>query len=461
MGTCVVTGTHSLIGEILSGEAAKEVAGTTRRSVGLVTRYSAPVTSRMRSALGLLGPSVITGAADDDPCAIGTYAKTGAAFGFSLLWMVPVVFPMMVATVYLASKIGMVSGMGIGGVVRHYYSRWLLYPVIAALLVANIIGAAADIGAIAASVHLLVPVPPSVIIVGITLLIIGLLTWGNYALLQRIFKWLALALFAYVGAGFLANPDWTSVAVGTFIPKIHFNTDYLSMIVAMLGTSLSPYLFFWQASQEVEEEMAIGRHHVWQRRGASDHELRYAALDVNVGMIFSSLIIYFIVVCTAATLFRSGITNIESAYAAAQALRPLAGKAAALLFAAGVVGVGILAVPVLTTAPAYALAEAFDWNHSLDHRPEHAKEFYAVIVLSMLVAMGLNFIQINPMTALFWAGVIEGLLAPPLMILIMMITNNPEIMGSHQNTRPLNILGWIATGATSAAALALIWTWVR
>jgi len=427
----------------------------------VVYRYSAPVTSRMRSALGLLGPSVVTGAADDDPCAIGTYAKTGAAFGFSLLWMIPVVFPMMATTVYLASKIGMVSGMGIAGVVRHYYSKWILYPLILALLVANIIGAAADIGAMAASLHLLVPIPTGVIIVGITLLIIAMLSWGNYALLKRVFRWLALALFAYVGAGFLANPDWSAVAAGTFLPKLHFNAEYLAMIVAMIGTSLSPYLFFWQASQEVEEEMAIGRHHVWQRRGTSAHELRYAALDVNAGMIFSSLIIYFIVVCTAATLFRSGITNIDSAYAAAQALRPLAGNAAALLFTAGVIGVGILAVPILTTAPAYALAEAFDWNHSLDHRPEHAKEFYAVIILSMLVAMGLNFTGINPINALFWAGLVAGLVTPALMILIMLITNNREIMGKHVNTRPLNILGWSATAATSAAAVALLWTWLR
>ncbi len=445
----------------MNGEAAKQIPGPPRRPAAVVYRYSAPVTSRMRSALGLLGPSVVTGAADDDPCAIGTYAKTGAAFGFSLLWMIPVVFPMMATTVYLASKIGMVSGMGIAGVVRHYYSKWILYPLILALLVANIIGAAADIGAMAASLHLLVPIPTGVIIVGITLLIIAMLSWGNYALLKRVFRWLALALFAYVGAGFLANPDWSAVAAGTFLPKLHFNAEYLAMIVAMIGTSLSPYLFFWQASQEVEEEMAIGRHHVWQRRGTSAHELRYAALDVNAGMIFSSLIIYFIVVCTAATLFRSGITNIDSAYAAAQALRPLAGNAAALLFTAGVIGVGILAVPILTTAPAYALAEAFDWNHSLDHRPEHAKEFYAVIILSTLVAMGLNFTGINPINALFWAGLVAGLVTPALMILIMLITNNREIMGKHVNTRPLNILGWSATAATSAAAVALLWTWLR
>ncbi len=445
---------------LVNGEATGRVLQTPHPAA-VVQRYSAPVTSRMRSVLGLLGPSVVTGAADDDPCAIGTYAKTGAAFGFSLLWMVPVVFPMMAASVYLSSKIGMVSGMGIGGVLRHYYSRWLLYPVIAALLAANIIGAAADIGAMAASLRLLIPLPPSLIIVTVTFLIIAMLTWGNYGLLQKIFKWLALALFAYIGAGFLANPDWTAVGACTALPRLHFNQHYLAMTVAMIGTSLSPYLFFWQASQEVEEEMAIGRHHVWQRRGASPHELRYAAFDVNASMIFSCLIIYFIIVCTAATLFRAGQHNIDSAYAAAQALRPLAGNSAALLFAAGVVGVGILAVPVLTTGPAYALAETFDWNHSLDHRLEHAREFYAVIILSTLLAMGLNFIGVNPINALFWAGVVEGLLTPPLMVLIMFITNNREIMGPHVNTRALNVLGWLAAAATSAAAVGLIWTWIR
>ena len=224
---------------------------------------------------------------------------------------------------------------------------------------------------------------------------------------------------------------------------------------------MSPYLFFWQASQEVEEEIAIGRHHVWQRRGTSNEELQYASRDIKIGMFFCVLIMYFIMLCTGATLFKTGHTEINSAYDAAQALRPLAGNAASLFFAIGIIGVGILAVPVLTTGPAYALAESFDWKHSLDHKPEHAKEFYSVIVFATLVAMGLNFIGINPLTALFWAGIIEGLLAPPLMLLIMLITNNRQIMGRHINGRPLNILGWITTGVVFAAALGLIWTWIK
>jgi NRAMP (natural resistance-associated macrophage protein)-like metal ion transporter len=424
-------------------------------------RLTLPRHSRMRSALGLLGPGVITGAADDDPCAIGTYAKTGASFGFSLLWIVPLIFPMMSTAVYLCSKIGMVSGMGIAGVVRDYYSRWLLYPMIAALLIVNIIGAAADIGAMSAALQLLLPIPPVISILGITLLILTLQIWGSYAMLQKTFKWLALALFAYVGAAALARPNVTAVLWGTLRPHFQMNTDYLATFVAVVGTSLSPFLFFWQASQEVEEEIVIGRHHVWQRRGASDAELTYAAWDVNIGMFFSTLIMYFIVLCTAATLYQAGQTNITSAYDAAQALRPLAGDAASLLFAAGILGVGILAVPVLTTGPAYALAETFDWNHSLDYPPSYAKEFYAVIALSTLVAMCLNFIGINPITALFWAGVIAGLLVPVLLVLIMIITNNAEIMGEHKNTLWLNMLGWGTTAITSLAAVGLIWSWIK
>jgi Mn2+/Fe2+ NRAMP family transporter len=367
----------------------------------------------------------------------------------------------MATTVYLCSKIGMVSGMGIAGVVRDHYSRWLLYPMIAALLIANIIGAGADIGGIAAALHLLLPIPSAIIIVGVTFLILTLQIWGSYAMLQKTFKWLALALFAYVGAAALAKPNLTAVAWGTLRPHFVFNADYLAIFVAVVGTSLSPFLFFWQASQEVEEEIAIGRHHVWQRRGASNAELTYAAWDVNIGMFFSTLIMYFIVLCTAATLYQAGQTSITSAYDAAQALRPLAGDAASLLFAAGIVGVGILAVPVLTTGPAYALAETFDWNHSLDYPPSYAKEFYAVIAVSTIVAMCLNFLGINPITALFWAGVIEGLLSPALLLVIMLITNNREIMGEHKNSMWLNLLGWATTAITMLAALGLIWTWIK
>jgi NRAMP (natural resistance-associated macrophage protein)-like metal ion transporter len=417
--------------------------------------------ARFRAVLRSVVPELITGAADDDPSAIGTYAKAGAAFGFSLLWISPLIFPIMSATVYLCSKIGMVTGVGIAGVLRQYYPRKLLYPVVLAVLVANIIEAGADLGAIAAAIRLIVPVPVTAIILGITALILGFQTWGSHALLQKIFKWLALALFSYVGAAVLAKPEWGEVIRGTFIPHLQFSSSALSMLVAIIGAMLSPYLYFWQASQEVEEKMANGFHQPSERRGASTPELHQAAWDTSLGMLFSCLVMYFIILCTAATLFKTGHRTIDSAHAAAQALQPLAGNAASMLFAIGVIAVGILAIPVLTTGPAYALAETFGWRHSLDHTPKHAPEFYAVISLSTCVAVAIGFSGINPITALFWAALVMGLLAPPLMLLIMLITNNREIMGDRVNGVVTNVLGSVGTLSVSAAALALIWMWIH
>jgi Mn2+/Fe2+ NRAMP family transporter len=268
-----------------------------------------------------------------------------------------------------------------------------------------------------------------------------------------------LALFSYAAAAFLAHPGLSEVLTHTFRPTIQFHAGYMAMMVAMVGTALSPYMFFWQAGLEVEESLlfhAKSTHH-W---GASDEELHSAALDVSIGMLFSTLVSYFIVLCTAATLFKAGHTNIESAAQAAEALRPLAGNAATWLFAAGVIGVGILAVPVLTTSAAYALSETFEWKTGLNHTPEHAKEFYAVIALATCVALAVGFSGINPMNALFWAGLIMGLLAPPIMLVIMLITNNRGIMGDQTNGIAANILGWGTTAAISAATGGLIWAWV-
>lgn len=423
---------------------------------------SGPSQKRNRGwILGLFGPSLISGAANDDPCAIGTSAQAGAAFGFSFLWTAPFTFPMMATTVFLCSKLGMVTGMGIAGVIKRHYSRWLVYPLVMAVLVANIFEAGADIGAIAAALGLLLHVPVTGITVGITVIILVIQTWGSYELLLRIFKWLTIALFAYVGAAILARPDPVQVLAATFRPIVRFNAEYLAMLIALVGTRVSPYMYFWQASQEVEHQTAGGRLRLLTRGEISKQALRHAAWDVNVGMFFSNLIVYFIVLSTAATLYQSGMRHVDTAYAAAQALHPLAGHAASLLFAIGVIGVGILAVPVLTSASAYALAETFSWKHGLDRRPEQAPEFYAVIALSTCVALAIAFSGINPLHALFWAAVIMGLLAPPLLFLIMLITNNRKIMGDRVNGLWPNLLGWATTVATTAAAIGLIWSWVR
>ena len=421
----------------------------------LVEERPASVPKRLRSFLGGVLPGLISGAANDDPCAVGTYAKAGAAFGFSFLWTAPFTFPMIAATVYLCSKLSLVTGKGIAGIVRDYYPRWLLYSLISGVLVANIIEAGADIGAIAASLRLFLPVPVTGITVGIALAILALQTWGSYQLLQKIFAGLALALFAYVGAAFLAKPHAGEFLGPTILPKLHFTRDFLAMLVAVIGTRLSPYLYFWQSSQKVEQPTFIGR-----SAAQSSQELRSTAWDVNAGMFFSNLIMYFVILCTAATLFHSGHTSIHTAEEAAEALRPLAGRAASLLFALGIIGAGALAVPVLTTGPAHALAEIFGWSHGLRKAPKGAPEFYAVIALSTGVAIAIGISGFNPISALFWASVVMGLLAPALMWIIMLAVNKREIMGEHTNGRWLKVLGWVTTAAVSAAALALIWSWI-
>jgi len=407
----------------------------------------------VRSLFGTIFRGLISGAANDDPCAVGTYAQAGAAFGFSFLWSAPFTFPMMAATIYLCSKLSVVTGKGIAGVVRDHYPRWLLYSLVFGILAANIIEAGADIGAIAAALGLFLHIPVTGITLAIAIVILAVQTWGSYQLLQKVFAGLTLALFAYMGAAFLARPSAHEFVKATLWPDLHLKRDYLVMLVALIGTRLSPYLYFWESSQRVEEETIIGRNPA--------QELRSAAWDVNAGMFFSNLIMYFVILCTAATLFHAGERHIVTATQAAEALRPLAGNAARLLFALGIIGGGILAVPVLTTGPAHALAEIFGWSHGLKKTPEGAPEFYAVIFLSTGVAIAIAFSGFNPISALLWASVIMGLLAPPLMLVIMLAVNNPNIMGPNTNGRWLKLLGWLTTLAVTAAAGGLIWTWLR
>jgi len=344
-------------------------------------------------------------------------------------------------------------------VLRKHYSRKVMYPVVLALVIANTINAGTDIGAIAAGVNLLAPVPMVVLIALVTLIILAFQIWGSYRLIARIFKWLTLTLFAYVISTFLARPHWSDVLKATFIPTIRFDTQYLLTVVAILGTTISPYLFFWQASQEVEEEISMGRTRLWQREGATDKELRYAAWDVSIGMIFCNVVFYFVILGTAATLHLSGKTDIQSAADAAQALRPLAGEAASILFALGIIGAGFLAVPVLTGSAAYAVAETFGWKHSLDDRPHQAKAFYAVIAVSTLIGMLINFLGINPIDALFYTAVINGFLSPPLLVVVMLISANKKIMRNRVNNNLTNIVGWVTAAVMFAAAIGLLVTW--
>jgi NRAMP (natural resistance-associated macrophage protein)-like metal ion transporter len=413
----------------------------------------------LERVLKSLGPGLITGASDDDPSGIGTYATAGASLGFATLWTSPLSFPLMTGVQYICAKIGMVSGMGLSGVLRKNYPRAVLLPAVSAVLVANTINAGADLGAIAAGINLLVPIPIAVLIVPVAALIAALQIAGSYRLIAAIFKWLTLALFSYIVAGVIARPDWGEVLWNTFVPTVRLDTTFLAALVAIFGTTISPYLFFWQATEEEEEEVSKGRTTLEERRGATDDELKYAAWDVNIGMAFANIVFYFIILTAAATLFKVGKTDIQSATDAAQALRPLAGDAATILFAVGLIGAGFLAVPVLTGSAAYAVCEALGWKYGLDLKFGKARHFYLVIVASTVVGISLNFVGINPIQALFWTAVINGLLAPPLLVVIMLVANNPAVMGERVNGWFLNVLGWAATLVMSVAAIGLIVSW--
>jgi NRAMP (natural resistance-associated macrophage protein)-like metal ion transporter len=408
-----------------------------------------------------LGLGLITGAADDDPSAIGTYASAGAQFGTSFLWTAPVTMPMMVAVVYLSSKLGMVSGRGLFSVIRTYYSPWFLYTILTGVLIGNTIEAGADLGGMAASLHIFLPIPMGVTVVAVGLVVLALQIWGSYTIIRNIFRLLALSLLAYIGSAVLAKPELMPVLKGTLIPLVRFDKDHLAMLVAIIGTSLSAYLYTWQSNEEVEEKIAMGRRRLAERKGASRKELKQSIWDIIFGMLFSNVVMYFIMLSTAATLAKAGKTSINSAAEAAQALRPLAGNAAGVLFAVGVIAVGFLAVPVMTTGAAYDLCQSFGWKHGLYRKPREAKKFYRAIAVFTLAAIGMNFFGINPMKALVWAGIVQGFSTPPLMLLIMRMTNNRRIMGNRTNGRAINILGYATTAVIFLASAALIVTWIK
>ena len=411
----------------------------------------------LRRLFKILGPGLITGASDDDPSGIGTYAQAGAQHGFATLWTTVAMLPMMTAVQYMCAKIGLVTGHGLAGVAREHYPQ-ALYPAVIALVIANTLNAGADIGAIAAAINLLVPIRAFVFIVPVSLGIIGLQILGSYRLIEKVFKWLALALLAYIGAALFAKPDIVKVLAGTLIPTIRLDPAYLGILVALLGTTISPYLFFWQASQEVEEQISIGRRHLRHRQGASRFELKYALWDTIAGMVFSEIVAYFIILTTGATLFVAGKHDVASATDAAQALRPLAGDAASLLLAVGLIGAGVLAVPVLTGSAAYGVSEAFGWRSGLERKITRAPQFYAVIIAATLVGMVIAILDVNPIAALVLSAVINGLIAAPLLVLIMLISNNRAAMGERTNGRLLNVAGWATTIIMGVASIGLIVT---
>jgi len=417
--------------------------------------------TRRGGVIRALGLGLITGAADDDCSAIGTYAQAGAKLGPAFLWTAPATLPMMFAIVYLSAKLGQVSGKGLFHVIRDVYPRWVLYPALVGVLLGNTFEAGADIGGMAAALNVLAPVPFRWTVVAVAAIILALQIFGSYVFIRNVFRWLALSLLAYVAAAFLAKPDLWPVLRGTLVPTIRFDTEFLSLLVAVIGTTLSAYLYTWQSNQEVEEEIAMGRTRLAQRKGATDEELRHTRRDIKIGMCFSNLIMYFIILSTASTLHKAGKTDIESAAQAAEALRPLAGNLAGWLFAAGVVAVGFLAVPVMTTGAAYDLAQVVGWRHGLGARPREAKAFYAAIAGFTALGVAMNFFGVNPMKMLVWAGIVQGFSTPPLMLLIMLMTNRRDVMGERTNGWKINVLGWLTTACIFAATIGLVITWFR
>ena len=407
--------------------------------------------------LDLLGPGLITGASDDDPSGIGTYSQVGSQFGYGLLWTALLTFPLMTAVQEMCSRIALKTGQGLGVSLRQRFPTWMVAGAVGALVIANTINVGADLGAIAAALGLLVGgVPTLAMVVAAAALVLGFQLFSTYARLMSLFKWLTLALFAYVATLVVSHPSARDLAVGALVPHLQLSAGWIAALVAILGTTISPYLFFWQASSEVDELRATGRRQQRLRR----RELVAARVDVIVGMAFSQVVMFCIIASTAAVLNAHGQTSVQSAQDAAKALEPIAGRFATLLFAFGLVGTGLLAVPVLTGSAAYAVREVAGFGGGLGIRPRYRPTFYLVIVVATVVGVALNMIGLDPIRALFVTAVINGLVAPPLLVLITVLAADQRIMGDHASGRLSRSLAWTATGAMTVAALALVVTQV-
>jgi NRAMP (natural resistance-associated macrophage protein)-like metal ion transporter len=408
--------------------------------------------SRSSRLFKALGPGLVTGAADDDPSGIATYSQVGAQFGYGMAWTMLFSLPLLASIQAVSAEIGSVTGVGIAQNLRRHYPRWLLRAVVSLLLIANIINLGADLGAMGAALGLLIGGPVLAYAAAFAILCVLLEIFMSYVKYARILKWATVSLFAYVAVVFVAGVDWRAAIAGTLIPHFSFDRAHAMALVAVLGTTVSPYLFFWQAGQEVEEQH---RRHVKPlcvapRRAAT--EFRRIRTDTIVGMGFSQVIALFIIIATAATLHAHGISNIATSAQAAQALRPIAGDFAFALFAMGIIGTGMLAVPILAGSAAYALSESFGWVEGLNRKPREAKAFYATIAVATLGGLLLNDIGLDPIKALYWAAIINGLLAAPLMLVMMIIAMNHHIMGRLAVSGWLAFGGWLATAVMAAAS---------
>jgi NRAMP (natural resistance-associated macrophage protein)-like metal ion transporter len=401
-----------------------------------------------------LGPGVITGAADDDPSGIATYSQAGAQVGFALCWTVVLTLPLMIGIQMISARIGRVTGHGLASNIRRHYPAPVLYAVVALLFVANTINVAADIAAMAESVHLVAGGPTQVYAVAFGTVCLALEVFMAYRQYVRYLKWLTLALFAYVGVVLSVDVPWGEVVAGITLPRMDLSAAVVTLVVAIFGTTISPYLFFWQAAQEVEEAASAGGQRV--NAASTGRQLRRIEFDTIAGMTFSNLIALAIIVSAAATLHPAGITHIETSAQAAEALRPVAGPFAFVLFCLGIVGTGMLAVPVLAGSAAYAVAETFRWKHGLDLKPHQARGFYAIVAVATAGGVLLNFIGIDPIRALVWAAVINGVAAVPIMAVMMLLATDSRVLGKFAVRSWLKVAGWLAMATMAAAVAAML-----
>lgn len=404
-----------------------------------------------------LGPGLTTGASDDDPSGIATYSQAGAQFGFQMLWLAAFTFPLMAIVQEMCARIGLVTGRGLAGNIRVHFPRKVLYVCTVLLFAANTFNLGADLGAMAKGVQLVNPnLNFAFLVVGFSVLCLLLQVLTPYEKYARYLKWLAMVLLAYIASAIIAKLNWGDVLHHAIVPTVQFHKQQLLLICAILGTTISPYLFFWQTSQEIEEQVKDGKTSIESRKGAKKKEIKSMRVDVWSGMFLSNLVMFFIIAACGALLFSHGITKIVTASDAAEALRPIAGNATYWLFAIGIIGTGLLAIPVLAGSSSYAIAESMRWRGGLNRKLKQANAFYGVIIISMLVGLGLNFIGLDPIKALIYSAVANGLVAPVVLFLIVVISSNKKVMGDWVNKPWVTLAGWAVTLMMAVAGVAAI-----
>ncbi|MFT4075113.1 MAG: divalent metal cation transporter [Asticcacaulis sp.] len=400
----------------------------------------------LRTLWNLLGPGLITGASDDDPSGIATYSQAGAQYGLTTLWTALITFPLMAAVQEMCARIGVVTSQGLTGILRQTYPAPVLWLMVLFSFPAIILNIGADIAGMGAVTNLIFPaVSPLIASVVFTILLLGAIIALPYSRFAAILKWLCAILLVYLVVPFLVKTDWLSVARHTFIPAIQFNKDYVSVLVAILGTTISPYLFFWQATMEVE--------HIKHKQVVIDKRyIKDVGFDVDMGMLFSNIVMFFIILTTGTVLFNAGIHQIDTVEQAAKALEPIAGPGAYYLFAIGIIGTGFLAIPVLSGSLSYIISETFGWQEGLDKHLREAPAFYGVIIVSLLVGLGINYIGISPIQALIWSAILYGVTSPVIIAIVLHISNNKAVMGKYTNGAWSNVLGGLALLLMTAAA---------